>query len=202
LFQAIRYNLYTNAAKVTARAEFDLAQMIYRKNTYSLEMDWAHLVSPRGTLVKLIVDELDSTVGSAHHHRGLDVRRQHHRPAARRAGDDAGQRGRGDDPARHRRHADKADHRRHRKPDADFSTPFADPGTIVEGKIVGVGSFVSIGRRCKVFDIQRLGNLEARITLLDEARRQWLIRLGQENAKVFFKLLSFVIVVLLASHLI
>jgi hypothetical protein len=50
-----------------------------------------------------------------------------------------------------------------------FSTPFADPGTIVEGKIVGVGSFVSIGRRCKVFDIQRLGNLEARITLLDEA---------------------------------
>jgi hypothetical protein len=169
LFQAIRYNLYTNAAKVTARAEFDLAQMIYRKNTYSLEMDWAHLVSPRGTLVKLIVDELDSTVGSAiitevlasaGNITGLRLDAPVTTP-----GSGAGATIQLDTGGTLTKQITAVTESQ----TLTFSTPFADPGTIVEGKIVGVGSFVSIGRRCKVFDIQRLGNLEARITLLDEA---------------------------------
>lgn len=169
LFQAIRYNLYTNAAKVTARAEFDLAQMIYRKNLYSLEMDWAHLISPRGTLVKLIVDELDSTVGSAIITEvltsGGNITGLRLDAPVTTPGSGAGVTIQLDTGGTLTKEITAVTDSQ----TLTFSTPFADPGTIVAGKIVGVGTFVSIGRRCKVFDIQRLGNLEARVTLLDEA---------------------------------
>jgi hypothetical protein len=169
LFQAIRYNLYTNAAKVTARAEFDLAQMVYRKNTYTCEMDWAHLVSPRGSLVALAVDELDSTAASAvitevlasgGNLTGLRLDAPVTTP-----GSGAGVTIQLDTGGTLTKEiAAVTDSQT-----LTFSTPFADPGTVAIGKIVAVGTFVSTSRRCKVFDIERMGDLEARVTLLDEA---------------------------------
>jgi hypothetical protein len=169
LFQAIRYNLFTNRTKVRERAEFDLAQMIYRKNTYSCEMDWAHLISPRGSLVALAVDELDSTVGSAviaevltssGNITGLRLDAPVTTPTTG-AGvtiqlDTGG--------TLTKQIAAVTESQK-----LTFTTPFTDPETIVAGKIVAVGAFVSTSRRCKVFNIERLPNLEARVTLLDEA---------------------------------
>jgi hypothetical protein len=169
LFQAIRYNLFTDRTKVRERAEFDLAQMIYRKNTYSCEMDWAHLVSGRGTLVALAVDELDSTVGSAviaevltsaGNVTGLRLDAPVTTPTT-----GAGVTIQLDTGSTLTKQIASVTNSQ----TILFTTAFADPGTIVAGKIVAVGAFVSTARRCKVFNIERLPNLEARVTLLDEA---------------------------------
>lgn len=169
LFQEIRYNLYTNAAAVTARAEFDFAQMLYRKNIYSCEMDWAHLVSPRGTLVGLAVDELDSTMASAIITEvvtsGSNITGLRLDAPVTSPGSGAGvtiQLESGGSLTKEIAAMTNSQ-------DLTFSTPFADPGTIEIGKVVAIGTFVSTVRRCKVFDIERMGNLEARVTLLDEA---------------------------------
>jgi hypothetical protein len=169
LFQAIRYNLYTDAAKVTARAEFDLAQMIYRKNTYTFEMDWAHLVSPRGSLVALAVDELDSTAASAVITEvlasGGNITGLRLDAPVTTPGSGAGVTIQLDTGGTLTKEITSVTDSQ----TLTFSTPFADPGTIEIGKIVAVGAFVSTSRRCKVFEIERLGDLEARVTLLDEA---------------------------------
>lgn len=169
LYNAINYAMFTDPALVAARAQFDMNQLVYRQKTYSGDMNWAHLVSPRGTLVGWSMDglgtvmssaiivsvtrsagnitglALDAEVTSPVSNAGVTVQLSTSGTVTRQISPVAGSKV------------------------ITFLTPFADPGTIEPGKLVAVGAFTTTMRRCKVFDIERLPDLQARVTLVDEA---------------------------------
>lgn len=170
LFQAIKYDHFTSPALVTSRGTFDVRQMVYRKRRYSGDMDWIHLVSPRGTLVGLLIEELETAMTSAlisavitsgANITGLLLDAKVTSPPT-----GAGctiQLATGGTVTKQIAAVTNSQ-------TITFTTPFTDPAQTVEaGKAAVVGAFSSTMRRVKVFDIERRGNLEARVTLLDEA---------------------------------
>jgi hypothetical protein len=171
LFQAINYDLLTDAAAVESRAAFDMKQLLYRKNRYVCEVDWINLVSPRGSLIGLKIDELATASGSALISEVL-----------RSGGNitglvlDAAVTSPASDAGAIIQFADNTTVTRQIAPITDskvitLSTPMADPGDdlIEPGKAVVVGEFSRVVKRCKVFLIERLSDMQARLTLLDEA---------------------------------
>ena len=172
LYSAIRYDLFTDPDLVTERAAFDLAQLQYRQNRYVLELDWAHLVSGRGTLVGLETNELATATGSAYitqvvvsggNITGLVLDAPVTTPASFAGIIIQGPLG----TTTTKQISEVTESRT-----IEFVTPFANPGieVIDAGFAVVVGSYLGrVVRRCKVFDVERLSDLQARVTLLDEA---------------------------------
>ena len=171
LFQSIDYVLFPDEAAVEARATFDLRQLLYRKTRYVVDLDWTHLVSGRGALVGLDTDELSTASGSAHitsilRSGGNIVAFYLDAPVSTPASFAGAVVQYADGTTTTRQISEVTDSQY-----IEFVTPFADPGSdvLVVGMPVVVGPYSEVVKRCKIFDIERLGDLQARVTLLDEA---------------------------------
>ena len=171
LFQSLNYELFPDETAVEARATFDLRQYMYRKSRYIIELDWGHLVSGRGALVGLHTDELSTAMGTAHitsivRSGGNIVALYLDAPVSTPASF-AGAIVQYADGTTTTRQISEVTESKY----IEFVTPFADPGSsqLVVGMLVVVGAYASVVKRCKIFDIERFGDLRARITLLDEA---------------------------------
>lgn len=171
LFQALTYDLLADETLVAARADFDLKQLIYRKNRYIVEADWSHLVAERGALVGLLTDELDATTGTAVitgilKTGGNIVALYLDAPVSTPASF-AGAIVQYSDGTTTTRQISEVTNSQY----IEFVTPFADPGVDIlqVGNLVAVGPYSEVVKRCKVFNIERVSDLQARVTLLDEA---------------------------------
>lgn len=191
LFETVRYDGITNRAKVRDRAELDRDQLIYRQKRYVFEADVAHLVSPRGTLVALSNDMLGTIYDSARivevlddgggnitgfvldaavniEAAPLDVFSVADVFALADVFADSATSGaviQENDGSTLTLEIDET-------ADTDtitLTTPIADPGTIVPGLLVAVGRLDREVKRCRVFSVDRVKDLMARITLVDEA---------------------------------
>lgn len=191
LFDSIPYDGFTSTAKVIARAGLDRDQLIYRQRKLSFEADMAHLVSPRGALVALSNDTLGRIYDAA---RIVSVTDDgagnitalvldctvniEAAPLDVFSVDDifneadifadsatSGVTIQCHDATTLTLEIDETS-------DAStltLTTPLADPGTITAGLTVAVGRLDREHLRCRIFSIERVRDLNARITVVDEA---------------------------------
>lgn len=171
LYQSITYDTLTLKADVDRRALFDLRQLLYRQTRYLIDVDWSHLVSSRGSLVGLETDEIVTAASSAYISQiirsGTNVTGLILDAAVNSPLIDIGVA---------IQYADgttviMAIYSVDNSQTITFLVPFADPGPsqLAIGNLVVVGNIDRPTKRCKIFNIERLGDLQARLTLLDEA---------------------------------
>jgi len=192
VFESIRYDGITHFSDVRARAKLDVDQIVYRQNRYSLEANVSHLNCPRGSLVGLSNDSVASFYDSAFITEVLDdgggnltglvldqvVSFEPHPSDLYQAGDlyaltdlyaDSGSTGvaiQCDDGTTITLAIDETENTNQ----LTFSTPLADPGNISPGYVVAIGPLYNEVKRCIVFSIERVSDLSARLTLIDEAQ--------------------------------
>jgi hypothetical protein len=190
-FEVLRYDGITALDKVRDRIGLDIGQLLYRQQKYTFEADMAHLVSPRGSLVALSNDMLSQIYDSSriwavyNDGAGNITRLALDSTVTIKAvpkpffaitdffaetdvfGDsaDSGIVVQKSDGTTVTLAIDETS-------DTDtvtLTTPLADDGTIVPSQLVCVGPLSREVRRCRILSIERVQDLMARITLVDEA---------------------------------
>lgn len=190
LIERVTYTGFTNSAKVTARAEFDLKTARLRTARYVRELGWDGYLLKRGDLVGLADDVLDlnqayARIASVQTSAGnvVSVTVDAVMPFSTGQGDvvavsDITSLADILDP-------DQAMGLAIRLEDGTvllkqvsevtdsnvctFSTPFADTGVVVAGLLVAAGVHGRVVRRCMVLSIEPTGIDSMRVTLADEA---------------------------------
>jgi hypothetical protein len=191
LFESIRYDGITRFEQLYERLGLDVGQLLYRQNTFQIETDIRHLVTGRGGLVGLAYDVLHQMYSSAFITEVLDdgggnitgfvldqtvtisaepidvfsVTDPFALPDA--FGDSAasGVTVQETDGSTLTLPIDETSDSN----TLTLSTPLADPGTITAGMLVAIGRIGRETRRCRVMAIDRVEDLQARLTLVDEA---------------------------------
>lgn len=190
LFDTIRYDGITKRMKVRTRAKLDVDQLVYRQNRYVFESDMCHLVTPRGGLVAISNDFLSKIYDSAFirsvttdsgNITGLvldgavrieaytiDVFAQANIFTPADIFGDTSESAitiQENDGSTLTLDIDET------MDTSTFtlSTPLADPGTIQAGLLVAVGRPGRVVKRCRIFNIERVSDFNARLTLVDEA---------------------------------
>lgn len=191
LFETVKYDGITSLARVRDRIGLDIGQLIHRQKRYVFEVDMAHLVSARGALVGVSNDmigsiydsarivsvltdgggditgfTLDSTVSIVA--APLDLFAVDDVFALADIFADSATSGVAlqldDGTTLTLEIAEVAD-----TDTLTLTTPLTDPGTLVPGLLAAVGRLDREVLRCRIFSIERVQDLMARLTLVDEA---------------------------------